>query len=46
MNYKDAEQIPGLLLFIYFEKALDSMEWSFIETNLSIIFWNLLNEMD
>ena len=25
------EQIPGLLLFIDFEKAFDCLEWSFIE---------------
>ena len=29
------EQIPGLLLFVDFEKAFDSLEWSFIEKTLN-----------
>ena len=33
INYTNAEQIEGLLLFIDFEKAFDSIEWSFIEKN-------------
>ena len=37
INYANAEQIEGLLLFIDFEKAFDSIEWSFIEKTLSII---------
>ena len=28
------EQIPGLSLFVDFEKAFDSIEWSFIEKTL------------
>ena len=35
MNYANIEQIPGLLLFIDFEKAFDSLEWSFIEKTLN-----------
>ena len=31
INHTDMEQIPGLLLFVDFEKAFDSIEWSFIE---------------
>ena len=34
INYTNLEQIPGLLLFIDFEKAFDSIEWSFIEKTL------------
>ena len=29
------EQIPGMLLFVDFEKAFDSLEWSFIEKTLN-----------
>ena len=46
INYTDTEQIPGLLLFVDFEKAFDSVEWSFIEKTLkycnfgpSLIAW-------
>jgi len=31
INYTNTEQIPGLLLFIDFEKAINTIEWSFIE---------------
>ena len=34
MNYVSKKNIPGLLLFIDFEKAFDSLEWSFIERTL------------
>ena len=34
INYTNTEQIPGLLLFIDFEKAFDKIEWSFIEKTL------------
>jgi len=33
-KYASENRIPGLLLFIDFEKALDSFEWSFIERTL------------
>ena len=35
INYANIEQIPGLLLFIDFKKAFDSLEWSFIEKTLN-----------
>ena len=34
INYTNTEQIPGLLLFVDFKKAFDSVEWSFIEKTL------------
>jgi len=34
MSYASQKNIPGLLLFIDFEKAFDSLEWSFIERTL------------
>ena len=34
INYANIEQIPGLLLFIDFEKAFDSLELSFFEKTL------------
>ena len=34
INYTNTEQIPGLLLFVDFEKAFDSVEWSFMEKTL------------
>ena len=34
--YTNTEQIPGLLLFIDFEKAFDTIEWSFIEKTFEI----------
>ena len=34
INYTNIEKIPGLLLFVDFEKAFDSIEWSFIEKTL------------
>ena len=39
INYANIKQIPGLLLFIDFEKAFDSLEWSFIEKTLN--YYNL-----
>jgi len=46
MNYASQKNIPGLLLFIDFEKAFGSLEWSFIEHMLqyfgfgsSLISW-------
>ena len=46
INYASQKNIPGLLLFIDFEKAFDSLEWSFIERTLqyfgfgpSLISW-------
>ena len=34
INYTNTEQIPGLLLFVDFEKAFGSVEWSFMEKPL------------
>ena len=31
MEYTKAKKLPGLLLFIDFEKAFDSLEWEFLE---------------
>ena len=46
LSYTDIEKIPGLLLFIDFEKAFDTLEWSFIEKTLkyynfgdSLVHW-------
>ena len=30
MDLKDMENMPGLLIFIDFEKAFDSLEWNFL----------------
>ena len=35
IHYANTKQIPGLLLFIDFEKAFDSIEWAFIEKTLN-----------
>ena len=44
--YTDIEKIQGLLLFIDFEKAFDTLEWSFIKKTLkyynfadSLVLW-------
>ena len=34
VNYTAAKNIPGLLLFLDFEKAFDTLEWSFIQKAL------------
>jgi len=46
LSYTDIEKIPGLLLFIDFEKAFDTLEWSLIENTLkyynfggSLVLW-------
>ena len=46
INYTDTEDISGLLLFVDFEKAFDTLEWSFITKTLkhynfgpSLIAW-------
>ena len=28
INFAEAENIPGLLLFLHFEKAFDTVEWA------------------
>ena len=46
ISYTEQQNIPGLLLFVDFEKAFDSLEWPFIEKTLtyynfgiSVISW-------
>ena len=34
IDYTNTKQIPGLLLFIDFEKAFDGIEWSFVQKTL------------
>ena len=34
INYSAAKKFPGLLLFLDFEKAFDTLEWSFIQETL------------
>ena len=34
IRYAAEQHIPGLLLFIDFEKAFDSLEWSFVNRTL------------
>ena len=34
IKYTAAKRIPGLLLFLDFEKAFDTLEWSFIHKTL------------
>ena len=38
INYAEKQNIPGLLLFVDFEKAFDTLEWTFVEKTLS--FYN------
>ena len=35
MDYTKAKKLPGILLFIDFEKAFDSLEWTFLERCLN-----------
>ena len=36
MNFTDVNKIPGILLFIDFEKAFETLEWSFLHRALEI----------
>jgi len=36
MNLTDVNRIPGIILFIDFEKAFDTLEWSFLHRTLEI----------
>ena len=37
IQYAAEKYIPGLLLFIDFEKAFDSLEWSFIVNSFTLL---------
>jgi len=47
INYTSQQNIPGLLLFIDFEKAFDrSLEWLFVNRLLEyFVFWSLTNKL-
>ncbi len=34
MTYTDIENIPGIMIFVDFEKAFDSIQWHYIEQGL------------
>ena len=34
ISYTETKNIPGLLLFLDFEKAFDTIEWTFVEKTL------------
>ena len=36
MDYTDIEKLPGIFLFVDFEKAFDTVEWSFISKTLEV----------
>ena len=36
MEYTDIKNMPGILLFVDFEKAFDTIEWSFISKTLEV----------
>ena len=36
INFTDVNNTPGILLFIHFEKAFDTLEWSFLHRALEI----------
>ena len=36
MEYTDNKKLPGFFLFVYFEKAFDTIEWSFISKTLEV----------
>ena len=43
LSYTDIEKLPGLLLFIDFEKAFDALEWTFVEKTLK--YYNFGNSL-
>ena len=36
MEYTDIKKLPGIFLFVDFEKAFDTIEWSFISNTLEV----------
>ena len=47
LNYTENENIPGLLLFIDFEKAFDSVSWKFLHSVLDFFnFGDSFKKMD
>ena len=43
LSYTDIEKLPGLLIFIEFEKAFDTLEWTFVEKTLK--YYNFGNSL-
>jgi len=41
IKYTAAKNIPGLLLFLDFEKAFDTLDWPFIQRTLQHFGFNL-----
>ena len=41
LYYAEKENIPGLLLLVDFEKALDSISWSFLNEHLKILGFSI-----
>ena len=47
IKYTEGKNIPGLLLFIDFEKAFDILEWPCISKTLQhFVFWALTVKLD
>ena len=44
MEYLDQKKNSGLLLFVDFEKAFDSLEWDFIDNSLKSFNFRLENQ--